>query len=449
MSEHGGGTRMSDEEWYEEDLRLLAGVQKLRFFPQVVAQGEGSLLSTPDGKELVDLSASWTAVGLGLGHPSVAAAIAEAAQRPPGGSLLSGTHPDAVRLAREILELVPSRGDERQVYLGHAGTDANDVAITAARRATGRQRIIAFRGGYHGGLGSSRGVSGVHVEAGAAADVGLTLVDYPDPYRPWGGVGQDLLERTLAEVERELAGDDVAAIIVEPIQCDGGVVVPPKGFLSGLRVLADEHGALLIVDEVKVGLGRTGRLWAHQAEGVLADVVTLGKALGNGVPVSAVVAPARLLEAPTASALMTTVGNPVSCAAARAVLGVLRDGVLADRARTLGLRAVELLKCYTQSGRPGAAAVGDVRGEGLLIGVELVRPGLADPDPALAARACLAGWERGVVLYPVRGNVLEITPALTIDEEQLDTGLYRVLDALDAAMTGGVTDEDVAAYAGW
>lgn len=436
-------------DWYAADGAALAGVEKLRFFPQVAASGHGAWLVTPDGREVLDLSASWTASGLGHGHPDVVRAVTEAISAPAGSSVLSGTHPDAVLLAEEMLALVPTTGADRRVYLGHAGTDANDVALRAARHATGRRRVVAFENGYHGGLGGAMAVSGLHVAGGATADEHLTLVPYPDPYRPWNDDAGTLLARTLERVGQHLAGGDVAAVMVEPLQCDGGVVVPPEGFLTGLRELTSAHGALLVVDEVKVGLGRTGRFLAHHVEGVVPDLVTLGKALGGGLPLSAAVGPASALDSPAASALMTTIGNPVSCAAGRAVLGALRDGSLATAAVARGERLVAGLKEYAASDRPGAAHVGDVRGRGLILGVELVEPGTGVPAAALTAKACFAGWGLGIVAYPVRDNVIELSPALTISEDEVDTGVRLLADAIDAAAAGQVSDEEVAPYSGW
>lgn len=444
----GPGPR-TDEEWYAADARALAGVEKLRFFPQVVASGAAATLTTPEGRELLDLSASWTATGLGHAHPAVVRAVTEAMGSQAGGSVLSGTHPHAVLLAEELLEMVPSTGEDRRVYLGHAGTDANDVALRAVRHATGRPAIVAFENGYHGGLGTAMAVSGLHVAGGATADPDLHLVPYPDPYRPWTDKADDLLDRTLTRVEDHLARGDVAGIIVEPIQSDGGVIVPPEGFLTGLRALCDRHGTLLVVDEVKVGLGRTGHLMAHHAEDVMPDLVTLGKSLGSGLPLSAVVGPAGGLDEPTASALMTTVGNPVSCAAGRAVLGLLRDGSLARSGIELGERMTEGLRRYATSDRPGAENVGDVRGRGLAMGVELVHEGTRDPAPALTAKTVMAAWRLGVVVYPVRDNVLEITPPLVITAEEADRGVDLLTLAIDAAVGGEVTDEDVEAYSGW
>ncbi|WP_109471947.1 aspartate aminotransferase family protein [Ornithinimicrobium cavernae] len=441
----------TDEQWYAADLTSVAGVERLRFFPQVVASGAGSVLTTPEGREVIDLSASWTATGLGHAHPDVVAAAERALRAAPGGSVLSGTHPDAVLLARALCERVEvtAPAGERRAYLGHAGTDANDVALRAARHVTGRAGIVAFEGGYHGGLGASQSVSGLHISGGTTADPDLTLVPYPDVYRPWQDSAETLLADTLARVEAALADGSVAAVLVEPIQSDGGVLVPPDGFLAGLREATSRHGALLVIDEVKVGLGRTGHFLAHHAEGVVPDLVTLGKALGNGLPVSALVGPASALDEPAASALMTTIGNPVSCAAALAVLELLDDGTLAASAARLGEQATETIRGFAAGDRPGAAHVGQVRGRGLSVGIELVRPGTQEPADDLAAKTAFAGWSNGVVAYPVRGNVLEITPPLTITPAELQTGLERLLAALDAAACGEVADEDVAAFSGW
>lgn len=439
----------TDQQWYAADQAVTAGVEQLRFFPQVAASGHGSWLVTPEGREVLDLSASWTATGFGHGHPAIVAAVTRAVTAQAGASLLSGTHPEAVLLAEELLELVPTRGTDRRVYLGHAGTDANQVAVQGVRQATGRRGVVAFEGGYHGGFGGSQAISGLHISAGSPADPDLTLVPYPDPRHPWTGDAGSLLAGTLDRVGRHLASGEVAAVFVEPIQSDGGVLVPPDGFLAGLREVTLEHDVLLVVDEVKVGLGRTGHLMAHQAEDVVPDLVTVGKALGGGLPLSAVVGPAAALGEPAASALMTTVGNPVSCAAGRAVLELVRDGQLATAAAQRGEQLREGLRAYAASGSAGAARVGDVRGRGLAVGVELADPASGDPDPALTAKAVFAGWQLGVVAYPVRDNVIELTPPLTISEEEVETGVRLLGQAIDTAAEGRVSDEDVAAYGGW
>lgn len=434
------------------DARAIAGVERLRFFPLAAVSGSGEILVEPGGRELLDLSASWTAAGFGYGNPAIVAAIAAAAANAPGASILSGTHPDAVALAEALLELVPTRepGRSRRVYLGHAGTDANDVALRGCRYATGRPGVLAFEHGYHGGFGAAQGVSGVHVEAGAAADPGVVFLPYPDPYRPHTGDPSTVVDDVLRRAAAALAAGTIAAVIVEPLQSDGGLIVPPQGFLAGLRGLCDEHGAYLIVDEVKVGLGRTGRTHAFEHDGIVPDVVTLGKALGNGMPLSAAVGPAEVLDEPAASALMTTIGNPISCAAGLAVLELVRDGSATRNARDRGAQLRGLLEEYAGSDRPGARHVGDVRGLGLSLGVELV-DGREDRAPAaqLTAKAAYRAWELGAVVYPVRGNVLELTPALTISVSAIDRAAALVAQAIDDAAAGAVSDAQIEPYRGW
>lgn len=440
------------EQLVARDAAAIAGVERLRFFPLAAVAGRGEMLIEPGGRELLDLSASWTAAGFGYGNPAIAGAISAAALSAPGASILSGTHPEAVALAEELLALVPAHvtGQPRRVYLGHAGTDANDVALRGSRHATGRAGVLAFEQGYHGGFGSAQGVSGVHVAAGAAADPGVTFLPYPDPYRPHTGDAATVVDDVLARAAVELARGTTAAVIVEPLQSDGGLIVPPAGFLAGLRALCDEHGVYLIVDEVKVGLGRTGRTHAFEHAGIVPDIVTLGKALGGGVPLSAAIGPAAVLDEPTASALMTTIGNPISCAAGRAVLALVRDGAATRNARERGAQLRALLEQYAASDRPGAQRVGDVRGLGLSLGVELV-VGPADntPDAVLTAKAAYRAWELGAVAYPVRGNVLELTPALTIPAEAIDRGAAIIAQAIDDAVAGLVSDEQIAPFQGW
>lgn len=434
------------------DARVIAGVERLRFFPLAAVSGSGVMLVEPGGRELLDLSASWTAAGFGYGNPAIAATIAAAAANAPGASILSGTHPDAVALAEELLELVPTRdaARPRRVYLGHAGTDANDVALRGCRHATGRPGVLAFEHGYHGGFGSARGVSGVHVQAGAAADPGAVFLPYPDAYRPHTGDASTVVDDVLEQAAAALADGTIAAVIVEPLQSDGGLIVPPDGFLAGLRALCDEYDAYLIVDEVKVGLGRTGRTHAFEHSGIVPDVVTLGKALGNGMPLSAAVGPAEVLDEPAASALMTTIGNPVSCAAGRAVLELVRAGEATSNARDRGAQLRDLLEEYAGSERPGAAHVGDVRGRGLSLGIELVLgDGERTPAAQLTAKAAYRAWELGAVVYPVRGNVLELTPALTISAADVDRAAALVAQAIDDAAAGAISDEQIEPYRGW
>ncbi len=426
---------------YRRDLKAVAGIEKLRFFPLAVVSGEGSWLVEAGGRRVLDLTSTWTASGLGYGHPAVVEALTRAAQAPPGSGGLSAVHPDSVGLAEDLLALTPGEG-ERRVYLGHAGSDACDVALRAVRLATGKRRIIAFEHSYHGGVGVALGASGVHVEAGSVtADPDVVFVPYPNPYRE---DPQAALAATFAAIDRALAAGDVAALIAEPFLADGGMVVPPEGFLRGCAERCRAAGVPLIVDEVKVGLGRSGMLHAFQIEGIVPDVVCFGKVLGGGLPLSACVGPAWILDGPPAAALLTTAGNPICSAVGRAVLRTLVDDDLPGRARAAGerlragLRAADLPQ------------VGDVRGHGLSIGCELVEDRASKtPARTLAAKVVYRAFELGAAVYYVGGNTLEITPPLVITDEEVDRGVEILVTAIRDAAAGRVSDELVAPYAGW
>jgi 4-aminobutyrate aminotransferase len=423
---------------YERDTAALAGVEKLRFFPLAVTRGEGCWLVEEDGRRLLDLSASWTASGLGHGHPAITDAVTRALRQAPGASALSAAHPDSVRLAEDLLDAVPGGGD-RRVYLGHAGSDANDVALRACRHATGKQRVLAFEHSYHGGVGLAMGVSGVHVDAGVPADPDSCFVPYPDPLRPHAA---DPAAASLEAVDATLAEGDVACVIVEPIQSDGGLIVPPDGFLAALHGICRRHGVPLICDEVKVGLGRTGLLHAFQHDGAVPDIVTFGKALGGGLPLSAAVGPASIMDGPTASALLTTAGNPACAAAGRAVLRTLTEERLPEAAASAGERLLAGLR-KVAAGQP---RIGDVRGRGLAIGVDLVSEGTTR-DPDLAQKVVYRAWQLGAVVFYVGGNVLEVTPPLTISDAEIDQAVEILAQAVEEA--DAVSDEEVAPYAGW
>ncbi len=432
---------------YRRDSAAIAGIEKLRFFPLAIVSGQGCWLTEAGGRPLLDLSASWSANGLGHGHPAIVEAVSTAVKAAPGASGLSAVHPGMVDLAETLLDLVPGDAD-RSVYLGLTGSDANEAAVAACRHGTGRRRVIAFAGGYHGGFGIAKQLSAVHIDAGGEADRDLVLARYPTPYRAGAAAapGEDIVAASLREIRGFLQRGDVACMIVEPILSDGGVIVPPLGFLAALHDEARTHGALLICDEVKVGLGRTGLLHAFQRDGVVPDLVTLGKSLGGGLPISAVVGPRRLLEEPGASAMLTLAGNPVSVAAARAVLHTLMAEELPARAAGAGAR----LRSGLAQALSGVAEVGDIRGAGLALGIELVTAGeRIAANAALARRVAYRAWELGAVFFYVGGNVLELTPPLIINDAEIDQAIDIVNRAIRDCLAGLVDGSEVDRFAGW
>jgi 4-aminobutyrate aminotransferase len=430
------------KELYARDETALAKVQKLRFFPQAVVGGKGASLRTDDGREVIDLSAAWGAASLGYGHPVLVAAVSAAVADPAGASVLSSANGPATALAERLIALFPS-DQPQKVWLGHSGSDANETAIRAARRATRRQGIIGFAGAYHGCTLGTMAVSGHPTLASDKAD---ELIQLPYPGADPSGPDADAI---LHELERRLAlvgAHTIAACIFEPILSDGGLVVPPSGFFARLDAICRRHGILMICDEVKVGLGRTGRLHAFQHEEFRPDLLVLGKGLGGGLPLSAVIGPQWVMDCATAFAMQTLHGNPVCAAAGLAVLDTLVAGDLPDKAARKGDHLMAGLKTLQRR----HSCISAVRGRGLAIGVEISGSGPAQASDATAALMFRA-YELGLVVYCVgpSSNVLELTPPLTITDTDITQALSLLAVAIQDLAAGRIDVTKATEFAGW
>ncbi|HEY8448209.1 MAG TPA: aspartate aminotransferase family protein [Thermomicrobiales bacterium] len=443
---------MTTAQAVEMDRRLIADALKIRYTPFVLDHGEGPYLFDTDGRRYLDFGAGWALATLGYSNERVRAAVAEQVSRTTFGGLISGINLPALELAERLTALVP--GDfEKKVWFGLSGSDASETAQRLVLRATGKRRLVSFIGSWHGTTEASMALS-AHPSLTSAAGGHVLKVPYPNPYRnPFGDGSGNVTDQCLNFLENYLfrticPPEEVAAVFVEAVQSDGGDIVPPPDFLPKLRALCDRHGILLVVDEIKVGMGRTGRWFAFQHADVVPDLVLLGKSLGGGLPLSAIVGRREILDAGTGIALFTTVGNAASCASGLAVveeterLGLV--AAAAENGRYLHERLKERLGRFP--------IVGDVRGLGMIQGVELVTDRESkEPDQSSGAKIVYRAYELGLIVYyaGMWGNVIEITPPLILTREQIDEGVAILEQAIDDVLQGKVPDEAVAEFAGW
>jgi len=435
---------MALNDLYQRDAAAIGSLQKLRFFPSALTGGAGVRVTDQSGRSLLDLSAAWGAASLGYGHPALVEAVTKAVRNPAGASVLSSANLPAVELAERLLATAPGIPDAK-VWFGHSGSDANETIFRAVTAATGRSRIIAFAGAYHGGTAASMAISGHSVQAHATRHAGLTLIPYPAASRPFMGdvTGEKVLELVDHLLKTTCPGDQVAALFIEPIQSDGGMIVPPPGFLKRLVELCRRYGILIVSDEVKVGLARTGTLHAFAHEGLTPDIICLGKGFGGGLPIAAAMAPARILDFASAFAMQTLHGNPVSAAAGIAVLDTIKRDGLAANAAAVGDYFIASLNDLRQR----HPIITDIRGRGLAIGIELS----ADRAKRHAAKAVYRAFELGLVFYYVGldSNVLELTPPLILTRKDVDEAIEILDRTLSDVEAGAVSDAAIAPFAGW
>jgi 4-aminobutyrate aminotransferase-like enzyme len=397
--------------------------------PTVWARAEGAHLWDEDGRRYLDLYAGFAVANVGHCHPRVTAAIREQA-----GLLTHCPSAAPSRVRAELYERLVAIAPPglTRVLCAVTGSLANELAIALARAATGRPGVLTFSGTYLGRSRGAVGMAGKHAyrgPVGARADA--QFLPFPDPFRsPWAGGGDPgaialgLVEQALADPASGV--DPVAAVVLEPIQGNGGVLIPPPGFLAGLRELCDRHGALLVLDEIQCGFGRAGAMWACELEGVVPDLMTVGKGIGGGLALAAVLGREDVMTTWTADATTSTfLTNALNERAACAAIDVLRDEALVERSRALGERALTRLRDRLA----GSAGVGEVRGRGLFLGIEL---GGADPDPDGARAARLALRDRGLIVGASgrHGNVLKLSPPLVIDEHELDGAIDTIVEVL-------------------
>ena len=393
-------------------------------YPLVVDRASGCYVWDVDGNCYLDFTAGIAVSAAGHGHKRVMAAMAAQADRFVHFSFADFYYAPYIRLAERLAALAPGR-DPKQVYLCNSGAEAVDAAIKLARHATRRPYILAFFHAFHGRtLGAVSLTASKPVQRRGFAPLlpGVFHAPFPNPYRSrTGDPSQESLEHIEQVLFRTvLPAEETAAIFVEPIQGEGGLIVPPDAFLKGLRRLCDRHGILLVADEVQSGMGRTGKFFAIEHAGVAPDIICMAKALGGGLPLGAVVARQKVASWERGSHTSTFGGNPVACEAALAVIDTIEQEGLMRNAKEQG----DYIQGFLRRLAERCSWIGDVRGRGLMLGFELVKNRRTKEHAEKERDAVVQqAFRRGLLLLPCGRNAIRISPPLSISRDEVKEGL--------------------------
>jgi 4-aminobutyrate aminotransferase/(S)-3-amino-2-methylpropionate transaminase len=404
-------------------------------FPIVIREARGATITDVDGNRFLDLTGGVGCLNVGHSHPQVVAAAQEQLGRFSHTDFTIVPYEVYVELAERLCGLTPIAGAKKAAFF-NAGTEAVENAIKFARAYTKRQAVIAFEGGFHGRtLLSLSLTSKTHPYKAGLGPFAPEVyrVPFAQDYRgPDARAALAALEQALVT---QVAAESVAAIVIEPVQGEGGFVVAPRPFLEGVRRVCDDNGIVLVVDEIQTGFGRTGKLFAIEHYEVEPDLMVAAKSIAAGLPLSAVVGRAEIMDAPGDSAIGGTyVGNPVAQAAALAVLDVIQEEGLVERAAAIG----ETIRSRMSAWRDRFEAVGDVRGLGAMMAIELVHGrDSKDPAPELASAVVEAATERGLLLLKsgIYSNCIRVLVPLVITDSELDEALDVWEDSLAVALS--------------
>jgi 4-aminobutyrate aminotransferase len=399
-----------------------------RVYPLVMRRGNGVTVEDVDGNQFLDFHAGIAVCATGHAHPKVVAAIQRQAADFLHMCSADFYFPAMADLSERLAETFPG-GKAARVFFGNSGTEAVEAAMKLARYHSGRDKFIAFLGSFHGRtLGSLSLTSSKITQRQRFGPLvpGVYHVAYPDPYHTAGDPVQTCRDQINRLFQTILPADEVAAIFVEPIQGEGGYIIPPPDFLPMLREIADQHGILLVADEVQSGMGRTGKMWAIEHSGVIPDIICTAKGIASGMPLSAVIARSEIMNWKPGAHASTFGGNPVCMAAALATLDLVQSELMANAA-AMGRLMMERIADWPER----FASVGNVRCRGLMVAVELVQDKAGKtPAPAVRERLVQEAFQRGLLLLGCGESTIRLTPPLTIGESDVNLGLGILEDLL-------------------
>ena len=411
--------------WIDRDHRVMSP-SYTRVYPLVVRRARGAMIEDLDGNRFLDMTAGIAVTNVGHSHPRVVRAIQRQSRRLIHMSGTDFYYTPQVRLAERLGAAAPGPGAKR-VFFCNSGAEAIEAALKLARRHTGRKRVIAFFNAFHG-----RTYGAMSLSASKPIQRRGFSPLVPEVHHAVYGDLESVrtLFRTICPA------DEVAAIFVEPIQGEGGYIVPPDDFLPGLRALCDDHGILLVLDEIQSGLGRTGKLFACEHWGIHGDILCLAKGIANGLPLGAIVARSEVMDWPSGSHASTFGGNPVACAAALATLHLIQSRYRANAEA----RGQELRSGLEQVAERWPS-IREVRGLGLMIGVE-IQDGEGKPDPQGRDAIIEAAFLRGLLLLPCGVSTVRFCPPLCLTARQVRIGLELFEAALGGAAEGRISADD-------
>ena len=405
--------------------------------PLYVAEASGAILVDVDGNSLIDLGAGIAVISVGHASPAVVEAVRDQIGRFSHTCFMVNPYEEYVAVCEALNRLTPGDGPKRSA-LFNSGAEAVENAVKIARHVTGRQAVVVFDHAYHGRTNLTMALTAKNMPyrdkfGPFAPEIYRVPMSYP--FRdPEGCTGADAAARAVEQIERHVGGDNVACVLIEPIQGEGGFVVPAPGFLPALADWCGRNGALFVADEIQTGFCRTGDWFACEDEDVIPDLITTAKALAGGMPLAAVTGRAEVMDAVHSGGLGGTYGgNPVACAAALATIETMAHHDLAGAARSIGATVTGRLRSL-QKQHP---AIGDVRGRGAMLAMEFVRPDSLTPDPDAARRIAAACHRAGVVVLTCGsfGNVIRLLPPLVIDDALLADGLDVLSGAVDEVLS--------------
>jgi 4-aminobutyrate aminotransferase/(S)-3-amino-2-methylpropionate transaminase len=406
------------------------------YMPVVIAEGRGATITDVDGNTFIDFTGGVGCLNVGHSHPRVVEAAQQQLERFSHTDFTIVPYEVYVTLAERLTELAPVRKPAKAAFF-NAGTEAVENAVKFARSFTSRPAVIAFEGAFHGRtLLSMTMTSKTHPYKAGLGPFAPEVyrVPYASDYR--GPSTEDALAALERTFTTQVAAEQVACIVIEPVQGEGGFVVAPKDFLRGIRRVCDEHGIVMVIDEVQTGFGRTGKFFATEHYGIEPDLIVVAKSIAAGLPLSGVIGAAEVMDAPGDSAIGGTyVGNPVAQAAALAVLDVFEEEGLCDRAAAIG----ETMRQRMLAWQERFPAIGDVRGLGAMLAIELVEDReTKKPAPELASKVAEAAAERGLLLLKsgIYSNCIRVLAPLVLTDAELEEALGVWEDALAHAVDG-------------